>query len=137
MELMHWDEKYCVGLPEIDDEHRNLVRSVNELHAAIEARMDREEIKAFFAKVNREVSAHFEHEERLMREHQYQGYEEHRADHQRLLEDIGDIATDFADGVFDYDPDKALGRRLTEWFIDHVRKYDAPACEFLSRKTAA
>ncbi|MCC6713638.1 MAG: hemerythrin family protein [Gammaproteobacteria bacterium] len=137
MELMHWDEKYCVGLPEIDDEHRNLVMSVNELHAAIVARMDRGEIKGFFAKVNREVSAHFEHEERLMHEHQYQGYAEHRADHQRLLEDIGDIATDFADGVFDYDPDKVLGQRLTEWFVAHVRKYDAPMCEFLSRKTAA
>lgn len=137
MELMHWDEKYCVGLPEIDDEHRSLIRSINELHAAIKARMDREEIKGFFAKVTREVSAHFDHEERLMLEHRYQGYKEHRADHQRLLEDIGDIAVDFADGVFDYDPDKALGRRLAEWFVDHVREYDAPACEFLSRKIVA
>lgn len=137
MELMHWDEKYCVGLREIDDEHRSLIKSVNELHAAIEARMDREEIKGFFARVEREIGAHFDHEERLMREYDYQAYEEHRADHQRLLEDIEDIAKDFADGVFDYDPDKALGRRLTDWFMDHVRKHDAPMCKFLSQGTAA
>ncbi len=137
MELMHWDEKYCLGLREIDNEHRSLVKSLNELHAVIEARMDRGEIKSFFAKVTQEFGAHFDHEERLMLEFDYPGYEAHRADHQRLLEDIGDMAKDFADGVFDYDPDKALGRRLTDWFVEHVREHDAPACEFLSRRTAA
>jgi hemerythrin len=134
MELIHWDQKFCVSLPEINADHKELAQCINELYAAVAAGKERAEVKAFFGKVAQKFRAHFEHEEKLMSTHGYPGYDAHRADHQAVLSDIGDIAKDFADGVFDYDPEKALAQRLTDWFLEHTRIYDTPMCEFLEQK---
>lgn len=125
MELIQWNEKYRIGVPEIDQDHEMLIGLINELYAKVEAHMEREEIKDFFRRVEQEMAAHFAREEKMMVEHHYDGYAEHKADHEKLLGEIRDIAEDFADGVCDYDPDKALARQLTDWFVAHTQNHDA------------
>jgi len=125
MELIHWNEEFRIGLPEIDRDHENLIKLINELHGRVQARKERNEVKSFFEQVYEEILAHFAHEEKIMLERHYDAYAAHKADHERLLTEIREIADDFTEGVYDYDPENALGKQIQEWFVQHVRTYDA------------
>ena len=62
-------------------------------------------------------------EEKLMREHSYDGYEEHKSDHERLLDEIRDLMDEFEDSsTLDAE---AFGKKLEAWFSDHFRTMDA------------
>lgn len=66
--------------------------------------------------------AHFLSEQILMREHAYPGYEEHVAEHDRLLEQMRQIVREWEAG------DRAsLGHkaaRVEEWLVVHMRTVD-------------
>ena len=59
----------------------------------------------------------------------YPEFSPHKADHERLLDDIRDIMDEYSvQGVLD---DQALSNRLATWFGDHFKTYDARLHSFL------
>lgn len=58
-----------------------------------------------------------------MRARNYTGYEEHHADHRRLLAEIAGMIYQCQDGV---DDDEAMAKWLHEWFYSHFKTHDAP-----------
>lgn len=59
-----------------------------------------------------------------MRDCRYDQYPDHKADHERLLDDIREIMDAFSDGSY-ADRRDALARRLCAWFVGHSRTRDA------------
>ena len=59
-----------------------------------------------------------------MRQHGYDEYQDHKADHERLLDGIRDIMDDFESG--DYDGlTEDLSRHLQDWFVEHFKTKDS------------
>ena len=131
MNLIDWKPEFCIGAPQFDKEHEELVHLINVLYAAVESRKERAEISDFFEKVIKAIGDHFAHEEQVMRQQHYPEYDAHKADHERLLVDIKDIAADFAAGVFDYDPERTFGDRISSWFLEHTQTHDLRLCKAL------
>lgn len=64
-----------------------------------------------------------------MRERQYNQYADHKADHERLLDEIREIMDDVEDkGSYQ---ESILADRLRNWFGDHFRTRDARLHRFL------
>lgn len=120
MPLIEWDEKFSVGVAAVDHEHRELIALVNEAHE----RLARPGAAAdILGEIHARIAAHFALEERLMQEQRYDGYAEHKADHERLLDEIRDIMDDYEDNrVYD---EQRFARRLAEWFSVHFQTHDA------------
>ena len=97
---------------------------INELHVKIGDESDRALISSFLGEVFSRISAHFALEETVMRKHHYDEYAAHKADHERLLDDIRDIMDDFEAGVY-ADYKTALSEAVRDWFIDHFKTRDA------------
>ena len=57
-----------------------------------------------------------------MREHRYDQLTQHKADHERLLDEIRDIMDDFED---DEIASAELGEKLDAWFSRHFETHDA------------
>jgi|SRR3990172_7287299 len=136
MELIHWDQKYRIGLPEIDRDHKAMIKAINDFYHAVEAKKEREMVKDFFAKVCEECAMHFAREEKFMLDHHYDQYAEHKAEQERLLAEIRDLADDFVDGVYDYDPEIALAKELESWFTNYVRTRGARLRTQLGQRSA-
>lgn len=123
MPLIAWDEKFSVGIAAVDHEHRALIALVNEAHARLghpDAVVDVEDV---LGEIYARIAAHFALEERLMQERRYDDYAAHKADHERLLDEIRDIMDDVEDyGIYDA---PRLARRLAEWFSVHFQTHDA------------
>jgi len=129
MALIEWRESFRVGVPAVDAEHRELIELINETYAQVRARESGPTILDFLGEIYAKIAAHFALEERLMREQNYDQYEDHKADHERLLDDIRDIMDDYEDGILVSEED--LSRRLEHWFTEHFRSKDARLHKFL------
>ncbi len=121
--LIEWKKEFELGVPEIDTEHKELVDLINNTYAALQAQQGSSSIMEFLGEIFARISAHFALEESVMRKYKYDGYREHKAEHEQLLDDIRDIMDDYEDGIMPSEDE--LSRRLTNWFAEHFRTQDA------------
>lgn len=125
-----------VGHPEIDAQHRALLRIIEEVHRAAGAG-DRAVTRQALAALWDESVGHFATEEALMEEHAYPERNAHRTAHHLFLEDLKALLTELdANGL----GDEVVGwatQRVPEWIAFHVETNDAPLARYLARRTAA
>ena len=89
MSLIAWDEKFSVGVAAVDHEHRELIGLVNDAHDRLMRPGAKAAVPDFLGEIYARISAHFALEEKLMRVEHYAHYGEHKADHERLLDERG------------------------------------------------
>ncbi len=124
MTLIAWKPEFETGISDVDHEHRELVDLINGLHAKIEADADVEAVSDFLGEVFARISAHFALEETQMRKHGYDQYEDHKADHEALLDDIRDIMDAYDAGEY-AGYSGALSDAIHDWFVNHFNTKDA------------
>jgi hemerythrin-like metal-binding protein len=135
MALIQWEDGFALGIPDVDHEHRALIDLINRLHAALGAAATTDEIADFLAELHASVAAHFALEESVMRQCGYDQLAAHKADHERLLDDIRDIMDDhLLEARADYE--QALSERLRGWFEQHFRDADRRLHDMLPRAFA-
>jgi hemerythrin-like metal-binding protein len=122
MALLEWKEEYATGIEDVDVEHKDLIDVINRLHELLLADDARLTVPAFFARLIDGVSAHFALEERIMGESAYPDLVAHRADHERLLDEIRDLVEAFAQAEEVDSVDLAM--RLEPWFSQHFATHD-------------
>ena len=122
MPLIEWTDDMKVGIAAVDHEHAILVGEINTIGDIITTGKNPESIVGLLGLIHAHIESHFALEERIMRQIAYNGYEAHKEDHDRLLEDIRDIMDEATIGpgaIHD-----KLGERLSSWFGDHFRTLD-------------
>ena len=122
MALLHWRDEFNTGIPSVDHEHRQLFAIINDLHDNLYAG-DASAVEAFLAALHDRIAAHFALEERVMRDRGYREYVEHKADHERLLDEIRDLMEEHHAGRYIGDAD-GLAQRLERWFSVHFNTLD-------------
>lgn len=128
MALIKWREEFCTGIPGVDYEHEQLIEQINSVYALIDNKaggdkIEREKIIDRLGDIYGSISAHFVLEERMMEKHGYDHYEEHKADHERLLDDIRDIADEFE--ITTELNEQKFKQRLNDWFQLHFKTHDS------------
>ena len=123
MPLLQWKDSYSTGIEAVDYEHKELIDQINRLYAVLTAKGAPVAAAGFFGDLIKAISAHFALEERFMREQRYDRLAQHKADHERLLDEINDIADAFErDETMEQ---AALTARLDAWFSRHFETHDA------------
>ena len=124
MTFITWKAEYSLGIPSADAEHRELIELLNQIYEELlRPGADESATQDFLGELYAKISAHFALEEKLMRDHRYDGYHEHKADHERLLDEIRDLMDEHEDSK-ELDAE-AFGSKLDAWFSDHFRTMDA------------
>ena len=123
MSLIEWSDRFSVGIASVDHEHRELIELVNGFQRKI-AQDDSVDGKVeYLGETLAHISAHFALEEKLMRDSGYDAYDEHKTDHELLLDQLRDIM-DAVEDDQDIDNDE-LGPVLERWFSRHFQTHDA------------
>jgi len=123
MSLIDWREEYSVGVASVDHEHKEMINLINTVYDNLSSNAPKEQIEDFLGEIYTKISAHFALEEKIMKVKGYDEYEEHKQDHERLLDEIRDIMDFYqTDGYFS---DKDLADQLERWFSEHFRTRDA------------
>ena len=130
MPIVTWSDEYNVNVEEIDLQHRRLLELVNNLHASVEARKEKDDLKAMLVELVEFTAEHFATEERLMQEHDYPEYKRHRKEHKTLLKHMNELVHMVSRGksptfYSDYDVS-------TDWALLHIAEQDKQMGEFLN-----
>jgi hemerythrin len=123
MALIEWRDDFSVGVPDVDHEHQELIRLINELHDAMSNDNSDVTVMDFLGEIYAHVAAHFALEEKIMRERNYDQYSDHKADHETLLDELRDIMDDYEENAFF--SDDIFANAVGSWFSDHFRNRDA------------
>lgn len=122
MSMVAWSDEYSVEIQELDEQHKCLIRIINELYDALAKKADRDVINDVLDKLVEYTKIHFTVEESLMRIFNYADYEQHKAIHDDI---VGKVVT--YQGKFRAGDDSVgmdLLMFLKGWLFDHINKVD-------------
>jgi hemerythrin len=132
-----WDTSLETGDPEIDEQHRELFRRIDQLLAATRDRRARTEVGRLLTFLGDYVVVHFKSEEQLMVEADYPELEAHRGEHQRFVDEYARLFEDYrADGPGPVFVIK-FGNRVTAWLCEHICRTDRRFVDHLNRRSDA
>lgn len=66
MKIVYWNEKFEVGIPEIDEQHRTLIELINQLSSAISRKDSISVINDISNKLIQYMALHFRDEEEII-----------------------------------------------------------------------
>ncbi|WP_420238964.1 bacteriohemerythrin [Telmatobacter bradus] len=123
MTLLTWNHDRTVGVRAMDDQHGILMDAINELRLAQSHGGGREQIAEIFDRLIEFSRMHFWSEEQLMEKASYEGLNEHRALHHKMLAEMLQIAhqLQYGDGS---NLEGKLGA-MRGHFLRHVEEVDA------------
>ena len=131
MAIISWKECYATGIERFDQEHQELVASVNRLYEAIRGKTTQDELPAIIEELTNYTLSHFAHEEELMAEYQYPNFEAHLQEHLALRDRIAE----FQKGAEDpHQMALQLFTFLREWLLHHIVEVDGLYGPFLREK---
>jgi hemerythrin-like metal-binding protein len=129
MVLLKWRDEFSLGIAEVDHEHRELMRSINAVHEALDQAQSAGEVSSVLGDIHAQIAAHFALEEKNMHVRAYPALAEHKRDHESLLDEIREIM-DECEQELPYDR-AAFAAKLNAWFETHFRTHDARLHKFL------
>jgi hemerythrin len=122
MSLITWSHACTVGVKAMDDQHGNLMDTLNELRLMLLRSSAHEEVNEQLERLVQFTSLHFESEEQLLEQNGYPGLPEHRIAHRRLLSEIR-RTVDRAE----QSSHVAIGPLLVflrDWYLNHIEGLD-------------
>lgn len=119
---LEWQDKYSVGVAELDEQHKRMFVVINELLDAINTGTTTENIGRIVDSLVKYKIFHFETEEKYFKEFDYEGTSEHISKHKEFNDKLALLVEKhptptvlFAFELIDF---------LEDWLIDHLMGTD-------------
>ena len=127
-----WHDEYNVNVSEIDAQHQNLARLVNELNEAVELGLKFKVLRKKLSELITNTRIHFDTEEELMQLNDYPHYAEHKAEHDALTSYLEDTESRIQMGKkFNFQVNFNVSCNC---FISHMNESDKKLGVFLNSK---
>jgi hemerythrin len=128
---IEWEDKLSVSVEAMDEEHKVLLRIINQLYDAIENKDGRRVLGDIFTSLEKYTAFHFSNEEELMERMGYPGLEGHKAAHRKLVQELADLkhrdergdSVGVAAETMDF---------LKDWLVGHIQGVDKQYGAFAS-----
>ena len=131
MAIFEWDNSIALGIPLIDEQHKNLFEWINTLSEAVENNIEAEAVGEVIWKLITYVTEHFHEEERLMLSSHYPGLSAHRKEHDKFVFRLQEIQNNFNSG---HEMGKNIHDLLVEWLVCHIKGTDQGYSTFIRQR---
>lgn len=123
MALMQWSDDLSVGVAVIDADHKKLIAMVNTLFEGVREGKGRDAVGAILDGLITYTVEHFNREEKLFAQTGYPLAAEHRAQHEKLKEEVLAIQQKYAAGK-SYTITLETMNFLKAWLVNHIQGSD-------------
>lgn len=129
--FVKWDERYSVGIPLMDSQHKELIRLTNDLYRSclVGEEAARTNFLAAMKGTVDYVKRHFSTEEKLLLKVGYPELAEHKREHEAFVKHILDEAQSFTEGK-KFVPNMFV-RYLRDWILSHIAVADKRYAAFI------
>jgi hemerythrin len=128
---LKWTSDLAVGVKEIDNQHKELFRTVNSLLEAMNKGNGKEEVRKVIGFLEGYVVKHFNTEEEFMTRYGYLNYAAHKSEHLIFVREFTGMKRELENGVTASAVLK-IHRRVADWLIDHVAGTDKAMGAFVN-----
>lgn len=134
--IVSWDPKLLVGNAEIDSQHQELFRRVDQLLRALQMGSVTAEVERVMAFVGDYVHLHFRQEEALMQRSAYPDRSAHAAEHLELIRSFVALKKQLSRTGPTPEFAASLGAALVDWLKEHIATTDAALGTWLASHPA-
>lgn len=122
MSTLEWQDRYSVGIDEIDSDHHEIISIINQLDEIMSSGKARDGLSSIMERLVDYTRGHFRREEALMAQYQYPDIDRHRETHNKFIAEFDKIQAALARG--NYAISISLFSLLRNWLIDHIMVVD-------------
>ena len=131
-EYLTWSDEYSVGVTEFDNEHKVLIKMLNDLHEAMQVGKGKAVMTTILDDMIKYVGTHFANEEKHMVELNYPDYEEHKKQHREFVKKTLEFQEKFNDGKLGLSVEVMFF--LKDWTLSHIKGSDQSYGPFFNSK---
>jgi len=129
-----WGEHLATGITEVDDQHRELLRRLNEFLDACDTGKGKDDLIGMLQFLDDYVVIHFRTEERLMDNHGYPDRVLHRGYHRGFIRQLNDLKRRFLLEGPSPSLVKEINLTVVSWLLDHIAVKDRAFAPFIKGK---
>lgn len=134
MAIAVWDDSYRTGNITVDNQHQELFRMVNDLHAAIMAGKSKDVVSPTLSKLAKYTVDHFASEEALMQKVNYPGTAQHKQKHVELTTQVKELTEKYTSGKVVLTI--TLSNFLADWLRHHIKEHDFALVKYVKANSA-
>ena len=135
---MLWKDRYELGVPSIDEQHKELFRRVESFLQALRSAGSWEEkaprLNETLEFMKGYVVEHFRDEEEYQLSINYPGYEHHKQLHIGMVDYVLEVSEQYERSGNNEDLMQQFGGRLLAWLINHVAAEDQRIADYARKK---
>jgi hemerythrin len=128
-----WEDSYSLGIPVIDEQHKKLVKMINDIFENCK-KEENNATKAIFFQAFKETGdyaqTHFSEEEGLLKKNEYPDLPEHKKQHESFMNHVWDEFDKFNRGK---EAPIGLARHLKKWLLTHIAVVDKKYVPYLKK----
>ena len=132
MALLTWQDKYSVGIRQIDDQHKQLISMINELNDAMLAGKGKDVLMTVLNKLASYCVSHFSVEEKLFDTHVYPETADHKDKHQKMTAKVTALIGEVQSGKSTVSIE--VMNFLKNWLDKHIMETDKKYGSYLNSK---
>jgi len=132
MSIFVWSDDFSVKVEEIDNQHKQLVSTINSLYDAVREERGSEVLSDILNILIDYTVSHFSTEERYFRLFKYEDMDSHVKEHKDFVDKITKFKEGFDKG--ENEVDLELLNFLGDWLIGHILGTDKKYVELFSEK---
>ncbi len=133
MSFVEWSDQLSIRVPEMDDQHKQLVAMLNEYHDALKTGNGREALGPIISRLVSYTRTHLTNEEKFLENIDYAFINSHKTEHRKLTEQVLDLQRQYNAGDNSISP--RLLNFLRDWLVNHIRKVDRMYGDYYVKQT--
>ena len=122
MALIKWRDSYSVGVEQFDNEHKTILRLINEMFEVVKDKHDQISVNYEVDKLINYTKKHFRNEETALEQAEFELLDEHKAIHKRLVREAIDFKEKIENNTDGINSDFYLF--LRDWLLKHILEED-------------
>jgi len=130
MDFITWNNSMSVNIISIDYQHKKLIEEINDFYNNLFRKRSKEAISDIVYQLKKYSIYHFQTEEALMKKYGFNGFKEHRQEHQEFISKIDEIEKKLEVGKMVLTIE--IANFLKDWLTNHVFNTDKKYSEFLN-----
>ena len=130
--LIEWRDSFNTGYQRVDNQHKHLVKLINDLHHLQDTAGKSTKLDIVFTELYNYTINHFSMEETLMREFGYEEMDKHKEEHHQFVSKIIKLKDNYLNG--DDTAKMNVLNFLKDWLLNHIFGTDKATFTAIKRK---
>ena len=129
-----WDKSLATGIDEIDEQHKSLIKEMNELSDAVGEEGDKRKAVEILEFMEDYSLTHFKTEEKYMDKYGFQRKSVQVENHEKFTENVESIKKRLEKEGLNDEIVKDINDYLIKWFMNHIKTEDKKFSKFVKNK---